>query len=123
MTNPFRAPNKIPHHVATRTNPETYSLDFTNHLATAETLSSVLTTTQRKKVAGQMQTTTDLTLGTPAVNVAAFTPPHLTEIAIGKAVQITCKGGTAGYTYEIEFLVRTSTSRDISGVMTLEALS
>lgn len=121
--NPFRAPDKIPHHVASRTNPETYDLLFGNHLNTGETLETVVSVTQRKLSGGLMQTSTDLTTGSPSINASAYTPKGYPQQSADTVVQITCKGGTAGYTYELEFLVTTSDGRDITGIMTLEALS
>ena len=47
-------------------------------------------------------TTTDLTLGSKAVSTAALTI-NGESVAIGKALQCSVTGGTAGTTYEIKF--------------------
>lgn len=55
-------------------------------------------------------TCTGLTLASKVVNSAALTTPAGDTIAIGKAVQFSVAGGTAGTRYSIEVTVATTSS-------------
>ncbi len=56
-------------------------------------------------------TTTDLTLANKKVNTVAYTDTHSgVEVAIGKAVEFTVSGGTAGTLYRIRVTVSTASS-------------
>lgn len=70
------------------------TFDFTNILASSEVLSSVTSVTQ----AGGGGS--DLTLGTPTINSSAITS-SCTDIAIGKAVQLTVSGGVSVTNYTL----------------------
>ena len=56
-------------------------------------------------------TTTDLTLANKAVNTSTYVDDLTGEtIAVGKAVQFTCAGGSAGTTYRVRVTVSTDST-------------
>ena len=70
-----------------------FTFDYTNDLGSNETLTGTPTVEEI--------TTTDLTIGTPAINSSAVTVNGV-EIAAGKAVQVTIAAGVDGSTYKLE---------------------
>lgn len=74
-------------------------VDCTDMLVSGETLTGTPTVT-----------CTGLTLASKAVNSGALTDPDGDTIAIGKAVQFSVAGGTAGTRYEIDVTVSTTST-------------
>ena len=70
-----------------------FTFDYTNDLGSSETLTGTPTVEEL--------TTSDLTIGTPAINSSAVTVDGV-EIAIGKAVQVQVSAGLDGTTYSLE---------------------
>lgn len=87
-----------------------FAVDFTEILGTAETLSGTPTVTEP---------TGDLTLSAKAVNTATVVDDEGNTIAIGKAVQFRCVGGTAGNDYTITVSCGTSESDTRVGICKL----
>jgi|DEB0MinimDraft_3_1074331.scaffolds.fasta_scaffold14301_2 hypothetical protein len=87
------------------------SLDLTATLDTAETV----TGTPTVSVIG-------LTLGSAAFNTSAVTI-NGAEVAIGKAIQFSCSGGTAGQYYTITVTYSTTESRSgLEALLTLQVV-
>lgn len=80
-----------------------YDMDFSNLLATGETISSVDSVTQLEWDANTEDyiATTDLTLGAPSTN--------------GTIGQVRISGGNDGETYKITFLVTTDATNTLEG--------
>lgn len=76
----------------------TEAFDLTALLASGETLTGTPTITA---------TPAGLTIGTPAVNTTALTDSDGNTIAIGKAIEVTISGGSAGR-YELTVSCGTS---------------
>lgn len=87
-----------------------YAIDFTELLASGETLSGTPT------VAGSPS---GLTIGTPAVNTGTVVDDEGNTIAIGKAVQVRISGGTADTDYELTVSCGTTASDTRVGVCKL----
>ena len=112
---------------AYNTENKTYYIDFTPLLRRA-TFQGVLAETISSITSLVEVTTTDLTLGSKAVNTAAIVRdeqdvsevPYDTEIAIGAAAQFTCTGGDEGEKYLIKATVATTDSRTLVEVVPLQ---
>jgi hypothetical protein len=116
MANPFLS-TPVDHHINSAG--DIYSLIFTNHLRSGETLSSVTSTTVRKlKATG---TTAELTVTSPLPNAAEFDDDDENPVPVGHAIRATITGGIEGGEYTVEYKVATSASRSLIGVLRVSA--
>jgi hypothetical protein len=79
-----------------------YGFIFDDALPPDVTIASVATPTI-STLSGS--STTPLTIAGEAPNDAAFDDDEQREVAIGRAVQGTCSGGTSGCTYQVQVVV------------------
>lgn len=89
----------------------TYTIDGTHLLASGETFSGTPTITVMIYGGGEA---TGLTLSSKTVNAAAVTKRNGT-IAIGKGLQVTIAGGTAGVVYLVKGYCATNISPEVVG--------
>lgn len=87
-----------------------FAVDFTEILGSSETLSGTPTVTEP---------TGDLTLSAKAVNSATVVDDEGNTIAVGKAVQFRCAGGTAATDYAITVSCATTDSDTRVGICKL----
>ena len=78
-----------------------YAVDFTNILASGETLSGTPTVTVSP---------TGPTIGAPTVNTGVLTDDEGNTVAIGKAVQVRVSAGTDGIDYTLTVSCATTAS-------------
>lgn len=103
---------------------DVFTMDFTDALATGETLSAISGTVSSNGSSFTLGVTaTGITLGTPTINSGSIAVDDAT-IAASKAVQvrITAPSGTVGKIYEVTFTASTSGSNVLQQIGRLEVL-
>ena len=100
-----------------------FTCDFTDLLASGETITSVSGTSGGVTLG--VSGSADLTIGSGAVNTDAITDDDGNTVAIGKAVQvrISAAAGIVGTVYDVLFTCTTSASNRLQQVCKLQVVN